>query len=350
MNNFKSALNKLLILNKPFVTYRLPNQTEFNLLSGDNIYVEQISTSDINNRMEGFLFVPFNKNEKAYFYNSEISKIAINKYHFNQSIKPIQIEKDNYTNLINRALSDISLGKMQKVVLSRTIHTNKFKNKFIPELIEALADKYPTAFVYLIQLPNGEKWIGASPETLLSIEKNHAFTMALAGTQLSQGLSVEQINWEDKEIQEQIFVAEYIESKLKLAGVRNCTKSSAYTRIAGHLAHICTDFHFEIESDLAQLIQQIHPTPAVCGTPLNMATNFILNHEGYNREYYTGFLGPIAKTNLNLFVNLRCMKIDNSDTYIYIGGGITKDSIPENEWSETANKANILISVINSIN
>ena len=93
-------------------------------------------------------------------------------------------------------------------------------------------------------------------------------------------------------------------------------------------------------SDLKQLISVLHPTPAVCGFPKLEAKKFILENENYNREYYSGFLGELnIHDATDLYVNLRCMQIKNNQIHLYIGGGITKDSIPEKEWIETANKA-----------
>ena len=84
----------------------------------------------------------------------------------------------------------------------------------------------------------------------------------------------------------------------------------------------------------------MHPTPAVCGLPKQSAKDFILQNENYNRDFYTGFLGEINILNkTDLFVNLRCIQIVDNIAYIYIGCGITKDSIPDKEFLETVNKS-----------
>ncbi len=91
----------------------------------------------------------------------------------------------------------------------------------------------------------------------------------------------------------------------------------------------------------------MHPTPAVCGIPLDSAKQFIKQTEGYDRKYYTGFLGPCnVNGKTNLFVNLRCAELFANNINLYIGGGITKDSIPEKEWEETELKSKTLLSVL----
>ncbi|HLV50467.1 MAG TPA: chorismate-binding protein, partial [Flavobacterium sp.] len=91
--------------------------------------------------------------------------------------------------------------------------------------------------------------------------------------------------------------------------------------------------------DVKNLIQNLHPTPAVCGLPKKEAFDFIWENEGYNREFYTGFIG-IEKENMkDYFVNLRCAQIFQNQIQIYVGGGITAESNPEKEWEETELKS-----------
>ena len=92
----------------------------------------------------------------------------------------------------------------------------------------------------------------------------------------------------------------------------------------------------------------MHPTPAICGTPTKKAREFIEQHEGYDREFYTGFLGVLGASgeDSSLYVNLRCMKIDHGIASIYVGGGITAASDTQAEWIETENKLHTMLQVI----
>ncbi len=120
--------------------------------------------------------------------------------------------------------------------------------------------------------------------------------------------------------------------------------------------------------EISKLLKALHPTPAVCGLPRAEAQEFIKHFESYDRSFYTGFLGELNKLEDNskvrnrrnvenlayktltpatrLFVNLRCMQFKSSINEIYVGGGITKDSIPEDEWEETVNKAQTIASIL----
>ena len=335
--------------NKAFVAYRMPNQTGVTFLQSHSISPEQITINDISSEMQGFLMMPFDAQIKGCFFNTKSArrKTALFEYNWGRSNQLIQ-QKD-YLKLIAKTVASIKFSDLEKVVLSRNIQLPSIANEKIELVFSLLVAKYPNAFVYLLQLPNGDKWMGATPETLLSVKKGSAYTMALAGTQLINKRVAMDIGWEQKEMDEQAFVASFIKDKLVKLGYDDIKATVPYTRFAGHLAHICTDFNFTTKSSLAELIATLHPTPAVCGSPSNLAFDYIQKNESYNREFYTGFIGPINKGTLSLFVNLRSLKIDEKRTYIYIGGGITSDSIPELEWLETERKSETLISVINAI-
>ena len=116
--------------------------------------------------------------------------------------------------------------------------------------------------------------------------------------------------------------------------------------------HLCSDYTVDTKAinfpDLGTvMLELLHPTSAVCGMPKMAALEFIQSHENYDREFYSGFLGPVNVENeTNLFVNLRCTKIQNRTATLYAGGGITEDSIPEKEWQETELKCQTMLAVL----
>jgi isochorismate synthase len=239
---------------------------------------------------------------------------------------------------------------VDKVVLSRKeeIALNYIDLKSV---FKNLLRNYPTAFVYVWSHSEVGTWIGASPETLIQVKENKFRTMALAATKSYSGKL--DLNWSKKEKQEQQFVVDFIISQLKEF---NLNVSKSYSKRAGSLVHICTDISgdFTGNRDLGDLINKLHPTPAVCGLPRKEAKNFILKNENYDREYYTGFFGELNyHDQSDLFVNLRCMQIipaRSIDGYVkailYIGGGITTHSDAEKEWEETVAKSKVIKRVL----
>ena len=91
----------------------------------------------------------------------------------------------------------------------------------------------------------------------------------------------------------------------------------------------------------------MHPTPAVAGQPKEEAIQFIKELEPHDRDYYTGFMGPVkGEEGIDLFVNLRCIKNMPGYLSFYVGGGITLESDPAEEWNETRLKAKSLLKVL----
>jgi isochorismate synthase len=95
-----------------------------------------------------------------------------------------------------------------------------------------------------------------------------------------------------------------------------------------------------------EIAKDLHPTPAVSGTPRKDALDWIRSEEKHERQFYAGIIGSMDEHSMNLYVNLRCAQIIGSDIYLYVGGGFTADSIPEKEWEETENKSKTLLNLL----
>lgn len=325
-----------------FVVYSKPHETSVKaqFLSDDKI----ITPHDF--KESGFVFAPFDAKNSAIFFplsNSEFFESEIidhsqtdkNNKSFTENTS---VEKKKHLNIVASAIEAINTNTFKKVVLSRKEEV-KISNFDLIQTYQLLLQKYPSAMVYCWFHPEIGLWMGATPELFCKVENNYFSTVALAGTQLVDENKT--AIWTAKEQIEQQLVTDFIVNELK-EEIQNLKISTPYSVKAGHLWHIKTDIEAKIsaESTLQKIIQKLHPTPAVCGFPKNAAKDFILQNEGYNREFYTGYLGEInLNTCTELFVNLRCMKIMDKNISIFVGGGITKDSIPEKEWDETVAKA-----------
>lgn len=133
---------------------------------------------------------------------------------------------------------------------------------------------------------------------------------------------------EPENIMEQRYVAKYIEECLEHYAL-NLRISAPYSRRAGFVKHLSTDFLFDLKEGegIGNLIGELHPTPAVCGIPKQAAFDFITRNESYERAYYSGFAGPLSCGGMTrLYVTLRCMSIMGRKVELYAGGGLLKDS------------------------
>ncbi len=256
-----------------------------------------------------------------------------------------------YCRLVDSAIDFIIASGIKKVVVSRTA-TTMLPDDFAPvAAFQALCRRYPAAFVSLVAIPGVGTWIGASPELLLSVDSQALHTMALAGTQARPPFPAE-VHWSAKEIEEQALVSDYIRDFFQRAHVGAVQEIGPCTATAGNVVHLRTDFRVELPfGDLMALanrvLHELHPTSAVCGMPKDKALAFILQHEGYDRSFYSGYLGPVhVDGQSHLYVNLRCMQLGQDEAYLYTGGGVTADSNPDAEWRETELKAGTLLAVL----
>jgi isochorismate synthase len=250
--------------------------------------------------------------------------------------------------------------ELDKIVVSRFVET-ELPAGFAPvDTFLRLCARYAHAFVSLVAIPGIGTWIGASPELLLAVEPAALQTMALAGTQAKPAnLPLHEIQWSRKEIEEQALVSEYVRRFFAGAGAVGVQEEGPHTVAAGNVVHRQTLFRVPFgQTDAEQqrlltlangVLHQLHPTSAVCGMPKDKALSFILAHEGYNRRFYSGFLGPVhIDHSSHLFVNLRCMQLGERTARVYVGCGITADSVPEAEWQESVLKSQTLLSVLHS--
>lgn len=242
-----------------------------------------------------------------------------------------------HTNLIRKALSSIQESSLKKVVLATSLQHNCAVNSPLSYFKRILA-QYTNTFNYLLFHPNCGVWMGATPERLITMSGNRLQTMALAGTR-----PYGSCEWGNKEKEEQEFVVREIGNTLKQYTASELIKySDAETICAGHLEHLRTTITAELSISPIDAAQALHPTPAVGGVPKQMALDYIGCHEQLDRSLYSGFLGVVSPHQTNLFVNLRCMSIQDHMATVYVGGGITEKSDPQDEWQEVLQKANTM--------
>ncbi|MCF6306824.1 MAG: isochorismate synthase [Flavobacteriaceae bacterium] len=333
----------------PFVIFSLPESKSVNVYLQNN--VELYDTSAFGE--DCFVFAPFDYQKKSCCIPLEKSDVFETDFVY-ESIKKKEIEiieedseKEAYCDQIKKAIRVIKSRHATKIVLSRK-RKLPLADFDLELLIHRILNLYPSAFRYVWYHPHTGLWCGASPEVLVQTEGVSFKTMALAGTR--KYIENVEPKWTIKEIIEQKIVVDAISTSLqKVTSVVKISKT--YNHQAASLVHLRTDINGILKkgkATLSTITSALHPTPAVCGTPQDYAKKYILENENYQREYYTGFLGPIcAKDSCsNLFVNLRCMKIKNNKAHLFVGGGITIDSIPIKEWEETQHKLQTMLQVL----
>lgn len=292
---------------------------------------------DLTDDIQGFILTDFNQEKKFVFTSSSLE---------NNDLRtpgvPFVISKDAYLKQATEIIEILSSNQtLKKIVFSRIKEVSLSINGLV--LFERLVQAYPNAFVYYFQDPQLGEWIGATPETLIKGTNNSFTSMSLAGTKKADDASP----WGEKEIEEQNFVSQYIKETLLNHEVQEVAFDGPKTVQAGPLNHLRTDFQWKSTTNTAwKIAQDLHPTPAVSGTPVQAATEWILSNEKHERLFYAGMIGELQAEELNVYVNLRCGQIIGNQLYLYLGGGFTAESDPEKEWKETENKSKTLLELL----
>mgnify|MGYP000805966984 FL=1 len=206
--------------------------------------------------------------------------------------------------------------------------------------------RFPDTFRFIYFTPATLGWMGATPEILLNFDKRSGrfSTMSLAGTRPSSAAG----SWDDKNVEENNFVTEYIVAQLQDIA-EEIKVSPANGLRYGSVVHLLHTRSGKADKEsIPALIKAINPTPALCGIPKADAIKDISELELHDRNCYGGYIAVDTPDRFIAFVNLRCVQFSGSRFCAYAGGGITGASIPEDELAETNAKLSRLLPVLTS--
>lgn len=358
-------LDRLTERSANFALYRLPWTDNPTLVLQENNTTTILNGLNELNGRYGFVIAPFQKTKTHPVVLIRPDKIiqgweniekALSTIPKNETIsdkQPVFHEettghnKNDYQNAFKRFIVPLQEKRFQKLVLSRCSR-QPLPNNFSPTAAFIRAcNSYPRMMISLCHTPITGTWIGSSPEIILSGKGEKWHTVALAGTMPIE----DEINlpeWNVKNQEEQAYVCRYLRDIIH-AFDSDFTEEGPYTVRAGQVVHLKTDFYFRLSDTrkLGNLLKELHPTPAVCGLPKQETFDFILQNEGYDREYYSGIIGWINPDDeTNLYVNLRCMRIKDKQILLFAGGGILASSNVNTEWEETVHKINTMQNIL----
>ncbi len=325
-----------------FYAYRMPGDMIMSFGSSEGV-VEGIGQA-------GFVIAPFLPGNPYLTipYKSPGKKQLLSANDLNESISPFpshsttKEEHENEITAIKKALLKTEGGK---IVAARAILIQRRID--IGATFCELCRNHPEALVFCFSTPLTGCWIGASPELLLESASDGIKTMALAGTRKAGS----QECWDIKNIEEQSMVTEYIKGIMQKHNLHTET-SPTFNKIAGKVEHICTPLtaisRTPLTPDtLSAILHDLSPTPALCGTPREVALEIINENEHFKRGCYGGFCGPYrSPSDFTFYVNLRSALSEESAMSLFAGGGITLLSEPEAEWEETQIKSTTLLDSI----
>lgn len=334
-----------------FAIYRLPHQDTATIVRQTEGAPDELHSCWALNGRKGFVIAPFEVGRGLpllLIRPDEVEHVLVADIPLDADepvARPVSCNNRAYYSIdFANFHAQLERGTFRKIVLARCSDVTMPVSPSPMALFRRACDLYPRMFISLVDTPTSGCWLTATPEILLEGEGQHWQTIALAGTMKLEGEQLagegETLNWTTKNIQEQRYVATYIAECLEQF-TRDFREEGPYTVRAANLVHLRSDFSFTLPASdrIGDLLQQLHPTPAVCGLPKSETLRFIVGNEHMPRRYYSGFMGmldPDAQT--HLYVSLRCMNIDGNTCHLYAGGGLLKGSAEEQEWQETEAK------------
>ena len=265
-------------------------------------------------------------------------------------------DQDGWRANVEAALDSFEPGKYEKVVLARkaTFEFNEPLNAAF--LLHSLKQNTSQCFHFCFQPASGAAFVGASPERLYRRELDFIRTEAIAGSR-PRGLSPDQdqafsheLITNEKDLREHGYVVQYIHEALTdLCSVSEANAKPSLLKLT-RCQHLLTTFRGHLRRDVkdADLLERLHPTPAVGGWPTDRAIDDISRLEPFDRGWYAGPVGWISRDAAQFVVGIRSGLIEGPRLHLFSGAGIVDGSTPESEWDEIENKISDFLTVLNS--
>ncbi|SEW32580.1 isochorismate synthase [Natrinema salifodinae] len=250
--------------------------------------------------------------------------------------------KAAWSDQVETALDRIADGRLTKVVLAQALSVDLEGAIDVPATLERLRRQYPNCYRFLVGREVGGTFFGAPPERLVAKRGNRVETEALAGsvprgeTPAEDREHVERMRADEKFQHEHELVVDAIREQLA-PFARELTVSEQTIRRLATIQHLQTPIEAILDGDrhVLELVEALHPTPAVGGVPPDAAWETIRDTEPFGRGWYAAPLGWFDGDGDGEFaVALRSGVAADGTVTLFAGNGIVADSDPAEEWDE----------------
>lgn len=246
---------------------------------------------------------------------------------------------DVYLARVRAALDELHRSELDKIVLSRCVLRPGGVDA--AATLEQMARTEPGGTVYWLALDEHEGFFGVTPETLYRRREATVETEALAATSGPSDHDGAALLADDKSLREHAYVRDAILEALEpFADAVDVSDSPELHRMA-RLHHLRTPIQARLR-EARPLLSKLHPTPAVCGTPYTAAEAAIARLEQKDRGLYAGAVGWCQRDGESIYVALRGARYTRDACAAYLGAGIVRGSVPEDELRELDLKAEAL--------
>lgn len=296
------------------------------------------------------------KEIESIFYNVSGKKdiapedISISKEKIERTVTEKSYTQEEFTSAVNKVKKYISEGDVFQVNISIR-HSRQLRTAGI-NIYRHLRHINPSPYMGYLNL-NDIQLVSASPELLIEINGKTIQTRPIAGTrprgnnEIEDKKLVHELISNEKETAEHIMLVDLERNDLGRVCKYGTVKVNELMAVEkySHVIHIVSNVIGEIDSqnDIYNCIKATFPGGTITGAPKIRTMEIIEELEPVKRGPYTGSMGWIGfNSNLELNILIRTLVIKDGVGYIQAGAGIVIDSIPENEYIESLNKAEAL--------
>jgi len=263
--------------------------------------------------------------------------------------------EDGFKDAVRKAREYITQGDIMQVVLSQRL-SRSFTGKPI-DMYHALRELNPSPYMYYLNF-DGLSIVGSSPEILVRLEKGKVTVRPIAGTRPRGDTPEEDTKLENdllsdpKELAEHLMLIDLGRNDIGRVCETGTVKLTAKMIIEKYslVMHIVSNVEGILKKDNSAMdvLRATFPAGTVSGAPKVRAMEIIDELEPVKRGIYSGAIGYLAwNKNLDTAIAIRTAVIKDQCINVQAGAGIVYDSIPDNEWAETMNKANALLKAAN---
>ncbi|MFB6247093.1 MAG: isochorismate synthase MenF [Salinibacter sp.] len=255
-------------------------------------------------------------------------------------------DRDGWTAMVRWALEAIAAGRLDKVVFARKVALGLDRRVDPLRVLSHLKATTPGCFHFAFGPPSGPTFVGASPERLVRRDGREVLSEAVAGTRgrgstpAADAALREELLTSSKERREHAFVQRAIQRALAphCAVLEGADTPSDLALARGRHLHAPIRGTLRPGTDTTDLLEALHPTPAVGGVPADAALAAIREQEPFDRGWYAGPVGWIAPDAADFAVAIRSGLLESSTLSLFSGAGIVEGSVPVREWAEIEQK------------
>jgi menaquinone-specific isochorismate synthase len=264
------------------------------------------------------------------------------------------ISQSDWESQVSKLVREIQSGNVDKVVLARDQSAKADIEIDVRNVLRNLARDYPSTWNFAV-----DGLVGATPELLLRLSKGMVTSRVLAGTISKTGDDERDLALagslarSSKDLEEHNYAVRSVADALEPFCSSTNVPESPFVLHLTNVMHLATDVTGALVEttkrvDSFSLLEKLHPSAAVCGTPTQKAFELIAANEGINRGRYAGPVGWIdAAGDGELGIALRCGQISGTGVRIFAGCGIVNGSIPAKELAESEAKFAPMRSALN---